>query len=132
MVALDICRSVAPFRPLHSHVATADAFSHSSVGGLGSPERRTAASSIGAGAAANAPKDGYTILIANQDFVIQPIKAKVPYDVFKSFTAVIEIATAPEMIVVNPSLPAKSMTELVSPQARCRPGPTENPPHPSR
>ena len=72
-----------------------------------------AAGSIGAGTAANAPKDGYTILIANQDLVIQPIiKAKVPYDVFKSFTAVIEIATAPEMIVVNPSLPAKSMTEL--------------------
>jgi tripartite-type tricarboxylate transporter receptor subunit TctC len=74
-----------------------------------------AAGSIGAGAAANAPKDGYTILIANQDLVIQPIiKAKVPYDVFKSFTAVIEIATAPEMIVVNPSLPAKSMTELLN------------------
>jgi tripartite-type tricarboxylate transporter receptor subunit TctC len=72
-----------------------------------------AAGSIGAGAAANAAKDGYTILIANQDMVIQPIiKAKVPYDVFKSFTAVIEIATAPETIVVNPSLPAKSMTEL--------------------
>jgi len=72
-----------------------------------------AAGSIGAGAAANAAKDGHTILIANQDMVIQPIiKAKVPYDVFKSFTAVIEIATAPETIVVNPSLPAKSMTEL--------------------
>src|SRR5258708_2417073 len=75
-----------------------------------------AAGSIGAGAAANAAKDGYTILIANQDMVIQPIiKAKVPYDVFKSFTAVIEIATAPETIVVNPSLPAKSMTELFNP-----------------
>ncbi len=96
-----------------------------------------AAGSIGAGAAANAPKDGYTILIANQDLVIQPIiKAKVPYDPFKSFTAVIEIATAPEMIVVNPSLPVKSMTELfnvaaprlrVAVQAdlrpRCRPRP---------
>src|SRR5260370_8961382 len=71
------------------------------------------AGASGAGAAANAPKDGYTILIANQDLVIQPIiKAKVPYDPFKSFAAVIEFATAPEMIVVNPSLPAKSMTEL--------------------
>src|SRR5260370_17179196 len=73
------------------------------------------AGTIGAGAAVNAPKDGYTILIANQDLVIQPIiKAKVPYDPFKSFTAVIEFATAPEMIVVNPSLPAKSMTELLN------------------
>src|SRR5258707_13887254 len=72
-----------------------------------------AAGSIGAGAAANAPKDGYTILIANQDLGIQPIlKAKVPYAVFKSFTAGNEIATAPEMIVVNPSLPEKSRTDL--------------------
>jgi tripartite-type tricarboxylate transporter receptor subunit TctC len=72
-----------------------------------------AGGTIGMGTAANAPKDGYTILIANQDIVIHPIvKAKVPYDLFKSFTPVIEIAAAPEMIVVHPSLPVKNMQEL--------------------
>lgn len=72
-----------------------------------------AGGTIGYGAAANAPKDGYTILIANQDIVIHPIvKAKVPYDPFKSFTPVIEIAAAPEMIVVHPSLHVKNMQEL--------------------
>jgi tripartite-type tricarboxylate transporter receptor subunit TctC len=72
-----------------------------------------AGGTIGTGAAALAPPDGQTILIANQDFVVEPIvKAKVPFDPFKSFTPVIEVATAPEMIVVNPALPATSMKEL--------------------
>ena len=41
---------------------------------------------IGTGNAANAAPDGYTLLVANQDIIIQPIiRAKVPYDPFKSF-----------------------------------------------
>jgi tripartite-type tricarboxylate transporter receptor subunit TctC len=72
-----------------------------------------AGGTIGTGAAALAPLDGQTILMANQDFVVEPIvKAKVPFDPFKSFTPVIEVAAAPEMIVVNPSLPVTSMKEL--------------------
>ena len=60
-----------------------------------------AGGTIGAGTAANAPADGYTILLANQDLVIQQfVKAKVPYDPFKSFTPVSNIVAAPEMIVV--------------------------------
>src|SRR5258708_18698547 len=65
------------------------------------------------GTAANAPKEGHTILFANVDIVVQAVvKSKIPYDPFKSFTPVIEIAAAPEMIVVHPSLPVKNMQEL--------------------
>ncbi len=74
-----------------------------------------AGGTIGTGTAANAPADGSTVLVMNQDFVIQPIvKAKVPYDLVKSFTPVTLIATAPEMILVHPSVPAKNMQELIA------------------
>src|SRR5262249_30629790 len=74
-----------------------------------------AGGTIGTGTAANAPADGSTVLVMNQDFVIQPIvKAKVPYDLVKSFTPVSLIATAPEMILVNPSMPARNMQELLA------------------
>jgi tripartite-type tricarboxylate transporter receptor subunit TctC len=74
-----------------------------------------AGGTIGMGAAARAPADGYTILIINQDFVVQPsVKSKVPYDPFKSFTEVASVAAAPETISVHPSLPATNMKELIA------------------
>lgn len=74
-----------------------------------------AGGTIGMGAAARAPADGYTILVINQDFVVQPsVKSKVPYDPFKSFTPVASFAAAPETISVHPSLAATSMKELVA------------------
>jgi tripartite-type tricarboxylate transporter receptor subunit TctC len=73
-----------------------------------------AGGTIGAGAVAGAPGDGHTLLVANQDVIVQPIiKNKVPYDPFKSFTPVTLVVSAPEMIVVHPSLPAKDMKELI-------------------
>jgi tripartite-type tricarboxylate transporter receptor subunit TctC len=72
-----------------------------------------AGGTIGAGAVANASADGHTMLVANQDIIVQPIiKAKVPYDPFKSFAPVTLVVGAPEMIVVNPTLPVQSMKEL--------------------
>jgi tripartite-type tricarboxylate transporter receptor subunit TctC len=73
-----------------------------------------AGGTIGAGAVAGASGDGHTLLVANQDVIVQPIiKSKVPYDPFKSFTPVTLVVSAPEMIVVHPSLPAKDMKELI-------------------
>ena len=73
-----------------------------------------AGGTIGAGAVAGAPGDGHTLLVANQDVIVQPIiKNKVPYDPFKSFTPVTLVVSAPEMIVVHPSLPVKDMKELI-------------------
>jgi tripartite-type tricarboxylate transporter receptor subunit TctC len=74
-----------------------------------------AGGTIGAGAASKAPADGYTILMINQDFVLQPIiKSKVPYDAFNSFAPVGLVATAPEMISVHPSVSAKDVKELIA------------------
>jgi tripartite-type tricarboxylate transporter receptor subunit TctC len=73
-----------------------------------------AGGTTGTGAAARAPADGYTLLIMNQDFVIQPlVKSKVPYDPVKSFDPISLAAVAPEVIVVHPSFPAKIMGELI-------------------
>ena len=73
-----------------------------------------AGGTLGSGAVANAAADGHTLLVANQDVIVQPIiKSKVPYDPFKSFTPVSLVVTAPEMIVVHPSMPAKTMKELI-------------------
>jgi tripartite-type tricarboxylate transporter receptor subunit TctC len=73
-----------------------------------------AGGTIGTGAAARAVADGYTLLIMNQDFVIQPlVKSSVPYDPFKSFEPIALAAIAPEVIVVNPSVPAKTVKELL-------------------
>src|SRR5262245_17925699 len=73
-----------------------------------------AGGTLATGAVANAPADGHTILIANQDLIVQPIiKSKVPYDPFKSFTPVTLIVTAPEMIVVHPSIEAKTAKDLI-------------------
>jgi tripartite-type tricarboxylate transporter receptor subunit TctC len=74
-----------------------------------------AGGTIGAGAASKAAADGYTILMINQDFVVQPIiKSKVPYDAFNGFAPVGLVATAPEMISVHPSVPAKDLKELIA------------------
>jgi tripartite-type tricarboxylate transporter receptor subunit TctC len=74
-----------------------------------------AGGTIGMGAAANAPGDGHTLLIANQDLIVQPIiKAKVPYDPFKSFAPITLVVTAPEMVVVHPSMPVKDVKELIA------------------
>jgi tripartite-type tricarboxylate transporter receptor subunit TctC len=73
-----------------------------------------AGGTIAAGAVARAQADGHTLLIANQDVIVQPIiKSKVPYDPFASFTPVTLVVTAPEMIVVHPSVPARTMKELI-------------------
>jgi tripartite-type tricarboxylate transporter receptor subunit TctC len=74
-----------------------------------------AGGTIATGQAANAAADGTTLLVANQDLIVQPIiKTKVPYDPFKSFTPVSLVVSAPEMIVVHPSLPAKDLKELIA------------------
>jgi len=70
---------------------------------------------VGMGTAASAAPDGHTILAANQDLIVHPlVKAKVPYDPFTSFAPVSLVASAPEVIVVHPSVPAKNMRELIA------------------
>ena len=74
-----------------------------------------ATGAIGTSAVVKAAKDGCTLLIANQNLVIQPsVNPNVIYDVQTGLAAVTLLTTAPEAIAVNPSVPAKSMQELVA------------------
>src|SRR4051812_40124123 len=67
-----------------------------------------------AGQVARATPDGYTIMAISTGFVVNPsLYAKVPYDPVKDFSAVTLVAASPNVVVVNPSVPAKSLPELV-------------------
>ena len=77
---------------------------------------------IGAAAAARAAPDGCTLVIVNQNLVTQPaVGAKNPYNVPDDFTPITLLLAAPETISVNPSVPAKTMQELIS-LAKANPG----------
>jgi tripartite-type tricarboxylate transporter receptor subunit TctC len=71
---------------------------------------------------AKAPPDGYTLLTTPSTHSINPgLYAKLPYDPIKDFTAIGLIATSPNTLVVHPSMPARSVRELIA-LARQRPG----------
>src|ERR1044071_2450133 len=73
-----------------------------------------AGGNIGAGVAARAPADGYNIMLTSQVTVINPhLYKSVPYDPDKDFVAGPRLATSPNLLVVHPSVPAKSVKELV-------------------
>src|ERR1700704_2817464 len=79
-------------------------------------ENLTGASGVvGTGTAANAPGDGHTILFVTNDFAVAPtVSSKVPYDAVKSFAPVTIAAASPQVVVVHPSFPAKTMRELIA------------------
>jgi tripartite-type tricarboxylate transporter receptor subunit TctC len=84
--------------------------------------RAGAAGTIGTEAAARAAPDGYTMLLvilAHASNVT--LYRNLPYDFLRDFTPVIQMATTPSILVVHPSLPVKSVAELVR-LAKAKPG----------
>jgi tripartite-type tricarboxylate transporter receptor subunit TctC len=75
-----------------------------------------AGGTIGAGEAARAAPDGYTLLLSNSAPIsISPAMQDQPrYDPVKSFTHVAYIGSVANVVVVHPSVPAKSMAELIA------------------
>jgi tripartite-type tricarboxylate transporter receptor subunit TctC len=74
-----------------------------------------AGGNIGTGQAARTAPDGYTILITVNSYVINPtLYEKVPYNVLKDFEAVTLVATFPSAMFVHPSVPARTVSELVA------------------
>lgn len=70
---------------------------------------------VGADAAAKSPADGYTwMLQPNSVMVIGPQLVKTPFDVFKDFAPVGQVAITPFLLVVAPSVPANNVAELVA------------------
>jgi len=77
---------------------------------------------IGIEFVAHAAADGYTVLLVPSTLVLNSVLyKKVPYDPVRDFAPVTLAATAPNVLVVNPALPAKSLAELIA-LARAKPG----------
>lgn len=76
---------------------------------------------VGTETVARAPPDGYTVLAAANTLVSTPgLVAKIPYDPVRDFAGVSLIATLPQALVVHPSVPVRSVKELIA-LARARP-----------
>jgi tripartite-type tricarboxylate transporter receptor subunit TctC len=94
---------------------------------LGQPviveNRGSAGGIVGFEVASKAPPDGYTLLLAPQaPLTINPsVYLKLPYDSLRDFEAVTQISSAAYMMVVHPSIPAKTVPEFIA-LAKRRPG----------
>lgn len=86
-------------------------------------ENRTgAAGSIAAAGVSKSPPDGYTLLVVSSSYSINPsLYAKLPFDPQRDLLPVSLLAEAPFMLVVHPSLPVKSVRELLA-LAKAEPG----------
>jgi tripartite-type tricarboxylate transporter receptor subunit TctC len=76
---------------------------------------------VGTELVANAPKDGYTLLVNSLTHTINPWLYQLPFDPIKGFAPISMIASGPIVLVVHPELPAKSVGELIA-LARAKPG----------
>jgi len=73
-----------------------------------------ASGAVGAGQVAHSAPDGYTLLAVTNDFAVASVtNTNLPYDPVKDFTPVSMISVSPSVVVVNPSVPAKTLKELV-------------------
>ncbi|WP_280152020.1 tripartite tricarboxylate transporter substrate binding protein [Piscinibacter sp. XHJ-5] len=94
--------------------------------GLGQPmvvdNRAGGGGNIGWGAVARSAPDGYTLLTTEMSFTIAPaLGTKQPFDPKKDFAHIITAAAAPHVLVVNPSVPAKTVQEFIA-AAKAHPG----------
>src|SRR5665213_3622214 len=81
-----------------------------------------AGGNIGAELVAGAPGDGSTFLMAGPSVVVNTaLYDRVPYTLMKDLLPVTQVANAPFVVVVNPSVPARTLTELIA-YARANPG----------
>jgi tripartite-type tricarboxylate transporter receptor subunit TctC len=86
---------------------------------LGQPvvydNRPAAAGIIGAEIAAKSVPDGHTLLIATSSFAANPsIYRKLPYDILRDLTPITLAVSSPLVVIVHPSLPAKTMQDLIA------------------
>ena len=84
--------------------------------------RGGAGSTIGAGAVASAPADGYTFLIASPAHAINAsLYKKLPFDTEKAFAPVAQLTSSPLIVYLHPSVQARSISELIA-LAKAQPG----------
>jgi len=119
-------RFIVPITPGGSNDVIARAIAQKLSEAWGQPvvveNRPGAGMNLGAELVAKSPGDGYTWLLgANNIFVTNPHVGKVPFDVFKDFTPITQVANVPFVVAVNNSVPAKNMAEFIE-YARQNPG----------
>jgi len=117
---------IVPFPPGGGNDTVARAIAQQISPELGQPvvidNRPGAGGSVGAELAAKAPPDGYTLFLAGVgSHVVNPNLHQTAYDPLKDFAPVTLIASAPSVLVVNPSVPAKNIAEFTA-YARTNPG----------
>jgi tripartite-type tricarboxylate transporter receptor subunit TctC len=124
-----------PVKPVRFVVSTsagsgADVIGRLMASGMGASlgqqvvvENRAGASgSIGSEYVARSAPDGYTVLqVSATHAVAAALSSKLPYDLLREFAPVTQFANAPNVLVAHPSLPAKSIRELVK-LAKVKPG----------
>ena len=94
---------------------------------LGQPviieNRGGAGGGLGAAAVAQAPPDGYTLLLGTGSThgTNSSVSPKLPYDPVRDFVPVVQVTTSPLVLIVPPTLPVKSVSDLIA-MARSKPG----------
>src|SRR5262245_49725483 len=84
--------------------------------------RTGAGGTIATDIVAKAPADGYTVLLASPSHAINvTLYNKLPYDAVADFAPITLVAAVPNILTVHPSLPARSVKQLIA-LARARPG----------
>lgn len=84
--------------------------------------RGGAGGNIGMELVARAPADGYTLVIATVGtWAVNPHLYQLPFDVVKDFAPIIQVSTSPGVLVVHPSVPVKTVKDLVA-LAKAKPG----------
>lgn len=119
-------RIIVPFTPGSGTDVLARGISDRLVANLGQPvlveNRPGAGGTIGANVVAQAPADGYTILVQSSSHTVnQWTYATLPYDTARDFAAVTPLASLPNVLIVAPSKGIKSVKELVD-MAKAKPG----------
>jgi tripartite-type tricarboxylate transporter receptor subunit TctC len=118
-------RVIVPFAPGGGSDLTARPVSQKLSEALGQQfvvdNRGGAGGAIGMELTAKAPPDGYTIMSMSGSFSATAATRKLSYDPLEAIVPVVEIGYAPNVLVVHPSVPAKTTRELIN-LARAQPG----------
>lgn len=119
-------RFIVPFPPGGGNDILARLLAPKLSESLGQPvvidNRAGAGGNIGTDLAAKSAPDGYTIVIASNQVTMNPaLYAKLPFDIEKDFAPIALAASVPMVLVVNPSVPASSVKELIA-LAKADPG----------
>lgn len=119
-------RLVVPFPPGASNDVIARALGEKMHEALGQPvvvdNRGGAGTAIGTTIVAKSPADGYTLMLTSVSYTTNAaVQPKLPFDPLADITGVTMIGKAPMLLVVHPSVPAKSVKELIA-LAKARPG----------